>query len=60
MIRADGNFSAFDKAFNRPATVVDFPDPVVPTIAECLVSSLFISTRESMVSAPAICPTRTK
>ena len=39
-IRDDGYRVGSDNAFRRPATVVDFPEPVVPTTAECLVTSL--------------------
>ena len=60
IILADGNFADSDKALSMPATVVDFPEPVVPKIAECLVTNLLISISASIDSEPAICPTLTK
>ena len=59
-IRDAGYLLLLDRASRSPATVVDFPEPVDPTIAECLVINLLISIKAGIDSAPAICPIFTR
>jgi hypothetical protein len=60
MMRDDGYLSLSDSALIKLATVVDFPDPVVPTTAECLVISLLTSISAGIESAFEMWPIFTK
>src|SRR5690606_26576094 len=58
-MRADGYKRSLDNVASRLATVVDFPDPVVPTTKLCLLTTLLMSTKAGIESAPDRCPIRT-
>jgi hypothetical protein len=55
-MRADGYLSGSESDAIKPATVVDFPDPVDPTTALCLEINLSISIRAGMDSVLANAP----
>ena len=59
IILEDGKTEGFIRIFTNPATVVDLPVPVEPTIQLCLDTNLLIFINAGIFSAPDIVPTCT-